>query len=785
MILFKKAARSIWRSKRSYIACVVLMAVGVAMYVSFNMVCVNLSAARDKMYDDQRFADVFAVVRGMPVNAAEDLGRLGGIEKAGASIAADARVVLGGKEEKLITLRIHSFDPNETEPLNAFLLTGGTAPSENEILVGDSFFKANNLKIGDTLKLIVAGKQIRPQISGTALSPEYVYSIPDTGQLMPDNETFGFAYITYGQLATLTGESGLADRLAFKLKQGVGFDDVKYTLEDELAPYGLINLFEQKNQSSAAMLDQEISSMSSVATSLPSVFIMMAVIMLYIMLKRVIEQERGSIGTLKAFGFSDFEVLTHYLCYGLIAGAAGGILGILGGVAMIGGYTSIFLDYFNLPAFSASLDPMLLVRAVAISGASGALGAFMGTRGVLKLNPSEAMRPPAPGAVTGDILGSLPFIRIFLASNGYMAMRNIARSRFRSLFIILGISFSFALIGLMSSYPDMMDKMLVEQFNKVQLYDVKVNLKEPKPYTAALESVYAVDGVSGCEATLEVPCELRHYNRKEGVVITGLADGSRLQKIYDSEGGFYVQPPKGGLILSASLAKKIGAARGDILMAKTIYTGDDEIPLPILGIVNEALGMTAYMEISSLCETLGVPISANSVLIESSNPAVVKSALESADNVSSVTDKNVTRRVYDEMLVTYSSMFTMMQFAGMAVAYAIIANTSSISMSERKREYATLRVLGMHPREIGKILGFEYWFLTIIGILPGIPLLRAIKAAMANMMDTSLFTIPLSTPLSSYITAAAGCFITVFICNLLSSRQIAGFDMVEVLKERE
>jgi putative ABC transport system permease protein len=126
-----------------------------------------------------------------------------------------------------------------------------------------------------------------------------------------------------------------------------------------------------------------------------------------------------------------------------------------------------------------------------------------------------------------------------------------------------------------------------------------------------------------------------------------------------------------------------------------------------------------------------------------------------------------------------------MQIAGMAVAYAIITNTSSISLSERKREYATLRVLGMHPREIGKILGFEYWVLTAIGIIPGIPLVRMLKEGMAGMMDTTMFSIPLSTPVSSYATAAVLCMITVALCNFTSARHIAKFDMVDILKERE
>lgn len=786
MILFMKAARTIWRSKRSYIACIVLMAVGVAMFTAFNVVVVNLQYAVDKMYGDQNFSDAFAQVRGMPLNEAMTLsGDIDGIKISDGRLSAEARVTIPGKEEKIITLRVLSYDPSEPEPMNKFMLTHGTAPGPDEILIGGPFYGANNLEVGQPLTMIINGRQVTLNVSGAALSPEYVYVIPDNGLLLPDNEAFGFAFMSYDQLATITGQQGLANMLSFRLENGYSFDDVKLQLEDALAPYGLINVYKQKDQTSASMVSQEITSISSMATSLPMMFVLMAVIILYIMLKRVIEQERGSIGTLKAFGFSDAQVLGHYLCYGLLVGGAGGVLGCLGGYAMSGFYTQMFLLYFNLPALKATINPQYMAAGMVISIVSGAFGAYMGTKGALKLNPSEAMRPPAPRVVTHDVFAKLKFLKAVLAQNGYMAVRNITRSWFRSAFVVLGVAFSFSLIGITSSMSNMIDKMMLEQFTKVELYDVKVSLKEPAALSGAEEAAYGVGGVKLAEGILAVPAEIRLDNLRENVTVTALQSGARLQKIYDSDNEFYLEPPKGGVVISASLAKKIHAVRGDTLMLKTPYTGDTEVHVPVLEVINESMGTNVYMELDSLCELLNIPKSANSILLEAADVAGIKAALQTADNVNSVTDKNEILRVYKEMLSTYSAMFVMMQLAGMGVAYAIIVNTSSISLSERKREYATLRVLGMHPREISRILGFEYWLLTAIGIIPGIPLLHGLMRGMSGMMTVDMFTMPTKIPSSSYVIAVILCFATVFICNQLASRQIAKFDMVEVLKERE
>jgi putative ABC transport system permease protein len=134
---------------------------------------------------------------------------------------------------------------------------------------------------------------------------------------------------------------------------------------------------------------------------------------------------------------------------------------------------------------------------------------------------------------------------------------------------------------------------------------------------------------------------------------------------------------------------------------------------------------------------------------------------------------------------TYGSLFASMQLAGVGVSFAIITNTASISLSERKREYATLRVRGMHPREIARIVGFEYWLLTAIGIWPGIPLMIGINEALLSVMDTTLFTLPTRPPADVYVTAGLLCFVTVWLCNMVCARRISRFDMVEVLKERE
>ncbi len=784
MTLWKQAVRGVWRGRKSYFACIVLLAMGIMVYVSYQLLYVNLSSAQKQFYASQRFADGFASVDAIPAGAVKNLSDIKGISRIDSSITLDARV-MGLSDTKIVTLRLNSFDPEDPERLNNFVLAKGTVPESGGLLIGQTFAAANKLAVGDTVRLIVNGQEIERQITGIAQSPEYVYVIPDTGQLLPDDSAFGFAFVPAADLETLGSGRGIANRLSFLLEKGATFRQVESPLREALEPYSLRSLTARKDQPSHAMLQQEIDQLGSMSASIPTVFIVMAVLILYIMLKRMIEQERMQIGTLKAFGFSNWTIVLHYLSYGGVTGAVGGVAGVLLGLVMTGGMTQMYLDYFSLPAIQVPPDPFYILMGLLIAILSGLAGAFMGVRGVLRLEPGEAMRPPSPPVLKSDLFARLPLIRKLLTSYGFMASRNITRNKFRSTFVLAGMAFAFAITAFMASYGDMFKTLMLDQFTKVEVYDLKITLKTPTGAADALETADALKGVDSAEAILELPAELHREHLQEAVSLTALPDDAGLYRIYDVDSKQNHSPPKEGILLSSTLAKKLQAKRGDVLTVRTPYTGDRDIPLPVMGVVHTNSGSSAFVSLKGIWNALDIPPTVNSILLSARDPQAIKAELTDAKNVAAMTDQEEAKASYMDMFRTYSSLMEMMQGIGMIIAFAIITNTASISLSERKREYATMRVLGMHPKEIGKVVSFEYWVLSL-GALPlGILLTRMIKQAMATTIDSDLFTMPLNTPLGSYLSAAVLCAATVALSNRLARRRISKFDMVEVLKERE
>jgi putative ABC transport system permease protein len=284
---------------------------------------------------------------------------------------------------------------------------------------------------------------------------------------------------------------------------------------------------------------------------------------------------------------------------------------------------------------------------------------------------------------------------------------------------------------------------------------------------------------------MELAAEISHGHLKKSVSITALDQNAQLYKIYDNQLERHLAPPQYGVMISRTLADRLEAKSGDIVQVKTIYTGDETYDVPIVGVVNENLGLTAYMNLDDLCAMLGTPRTADTVVIRTDDMASIKSLLLEADNVLATGDIAASQKVYDDMLETYVSLIWFMQIAAMGVAFAIIVNTAQISLSERAREYSTLRVVGMYPREIGRIMAFEYRLLTAAGVVFGIPFTRMLKVSMAGVMSNEIFSLPVKTPVQSFVIAAICCLITVEICNLMAVRNIARFDMVDVLKERE
>ncbi|MCL1844770.1 MAG: ABC transporter permease [Defluviitaleaceae bacterium] len=781
-MLLKKVYRSMWKNKRAYIACMFLISVGIMMRTAVGAASDGLERAKLNFYDEYRLAHVYASVGAISVGDAERLRDLPGIADVTARTKMEVRAELEDNDE-IITLRVISFDPSEDMRLNNFQMTGLTPALPSDIAVNYMFMATNGLETGDIVTIIVQGRIFNFELTGSFLTPEYVYIAPSFTDILPDNEAFGIAYITAEAMENITGRHGIANDLLFSLQDGYEIDDVRLILEDALQPYGLISITAREDQLSYSLVDMQTSSMQDMATSMPLVFMFMAAVVLYLMMKRIIEQERMQIGTLKALGYSNGTVVFHYVCYGVIVGTIGGLVGFGLGAAMSGVYLQMFLEFFLLPGLEQPLSPMYFVFAMTISLGTGVFGSLMGAMRVIKLNPAEAMRHEAPKPIKYDLIGKIKPLKFILTSRGQMSLRGIMRNPVRSGFVVLGVVFSFSLLVVFGSMEHLIDGMIYSQFVDQRLYNVRVTLTHPIPYGRAVEAAHGVRHITLAEGILQMPASLTNAHVQTGVSITGVPADAQLYNIFDTTRRVRHDPPTEGLIITNGLADSLNADAGDILYLESPLLIGGGVHVPVVRVIEQAMGSGAYMELSALAALFNHAPVATAIIFNTDNLAYVTDYFRDSRYTASIEDKDTTLRKYFEMMDPYTSLYMVMNIMGAAVAFAIIYNTATISLSERKREYATLRVVGLTTDEVCEIMRFEYWLLSIIGMIIGVPFASMIMAAVNNMMDTEMFSMPTMLPLEGYITGVVGCAAAIVLSNWSAKRKIAKFDMVEVLKE--
>ena len=780
-MLRRKAFRAIWENKKAYLACVILVCVGIMTYECFGIAAYSLVAAKDHYYSQYRLADVFAQVKSLPKSDIDRLRSVPGISDVSGRQVYEARAVMP-ENDKIIIIRLVSADPGLVNPLNGILISGGAGfQNENDIMVNSGFLKANDLEIGDSLRLIINGQEHEFNICAIAQSPDYV-SVVRENDPIPDEGAFGIAYIQEKTLFALTNCPDIYNDLSFQLAPGYVYDDIKPMLEDALDRFGVLALYPKKDQISYATLDSKIAAYVSLGQTLPFVFVFMSVVILYLMLKRVIEMDRTQIGALKGIGYTGYEIVGHYMIYGGVTGFVGGALGCATGYRLAKAFLGFVGSSYHLPELVREGVLGHMAAGILIAVVSGLLGSLAGAANIIKLNPAEAMRPPAPK--TGKTrVGKLYFLNeLLFNSRGSIAIRDIARNKLRSSFVVIGIMFSYGILTLMSSYASLIDDMLTSQFTKVELYDGKISLVQPAGYNEGVSAVSALPGVTAAEGILEIPVEFKHNNLRKSGLITGLAPDAALYKIHDDARGVDLPPPEGGLILSNSLADDLDAKTGDVLYLSSPLVNND-VKVIVSDIAVQGMGQGGYMEIASLAGMFGLDAAVTSVVLDANDIDNVRVGLSDAKNVSDIQITSSTIANYRQLMAPVSKAMIFLVLMAVVVAFAIIYNTSAISLSEQKREYSTLRVLGLYVGEVAEILKFENWILCAAGMVLGVAFARVLTLGISGMIDMDPFTFPTDTPFYAYLIGLAGCVAAVYLSNRSSIRNIKKFELAEVLKD--
>jgi putative ABC transport system permease protein len=330
----------------------------------------------------------------------------------------------------------------------------------------------------------------------------------------------------------------------------------------------------------------------------------------------------------------------------------------------------------------------------------------------------------------------------------------------------------------------MLDLMMFDQFEKVQLYNIKINFDLPAPATEAVQVVNRQPGALRSEPVLELPVTLRNAHITLETMLTGYEEDTELYQILD-KGTRPVPMPKEGVVLSKWAAGKLGVGKGDVIEAESAYSGDT-VRLIVADVAEQYLAMGCFVSRGTLCRLFHTGDIATSVVSRiSGSTAAVEKTFNFTPGVSSVENNATTLQMYNDLMEPMMASVYTMALIAVFIAFAIIYNSGVISMAERQRELSSARILGMTPGEVLRILLVEQAVVSGIGCALGLPLCSAMMRAMAEQYETEMYAMPSSMSPTAWAWALLCVALALLLSGAAVYRKIRGLDLVSVLKERD
>ena len=784
--LNRKTLRDLWQMKGQAVAIAMVIACGIALFVLSRSMLYSLELTQQTYYQRYLFADVFASLKRAPDTLAERIAEIPGVGRLETRIVVNVNLTVPGLDEPA-TGRIVSLPDTRKPVLNRLFLRKGRwlqPRRDEEVLASEAFVLANNLHVGDEVFAVINGRQKKLRIVGIVLSPEYIYEIKP-GDLLPDNKHFGVFWMNHEALSVAYNLEGAFNDVALSLLRGASSLEVLDRLDDLIEPYGGLGSYTRKDQPSHMFIDNEIEQNRQTGFIMPAIFLGVAAFLLNVVLTRIINLQREQIAALKAFGYSNLEVGWHYLKLVLLIVGVGLVIGLPLGAWMGRGVTGMYAKLFHFPAFTYQLTYDVGLIATLISVAAATLGAWSAIVRAVGLPPAEAMRPEPPTSFGPTLLERMhlghlvpPVVR--------MIIRQLERHPFKTSLSVMAIALAVAIIVLGNFMEDSLDYVMHAQFRLVQRYDMSIATNEPVS-SRAIHEVGSMPGVIYAEPTRSVSTRIHSGARKRRVGIRGIPDGSQLYGLVNVDGQ-EIALPTDGLLISRKLGDILDVKVGDYVQVEVLEGKRPTRDVVIAGQLQDFTGVSAYMNIDALSKMMreGPVVTGAHMIVDPIHEATLYRQLKEVPQVAGVTIK---QHAIDSFQDTIGENMMLMRSINLlfacVIAVGVVYNSARISLSERSRELATLRVIGFTRGEISAIMLGELAIVTLLAIPLGLWMGYQLAAVVVSFFDLELFRFPLVIERTTFGLAAAVVMAASIVSGLLVRSKLDHLDLIAVLKAKE
>ena len=784
--LDRKLIRDLIRLWPQAMAIALVMACGVATLILGVGSHASLEGSRDAYYERNRFAHVFATVTRAPNWLEAEIERIPGVAAVETRIKKIAIIDVPGLIEPASGIFV-SLPDVTPQVLNTLYMRIGRTPtpgSDREIVVNEAFAEAHGFRLGDTFSAILNGKSRTLVIVGIALSPEFIYAI-GPWDVVPDNRRLAVAWMSEEALAAAYDLEGAFSDVTVQLLRDGSQDLVIDELDALLSDYGSRGAYPRKDQISHAFVDAELQQLEVMSRVLPPIFLLVAAFLVNMTMNRLIALEREQIGLLKALGYGAVPIASHYLKFVAAIALIGTVIGAVAGTWLGTGLTRLFGNFYHFPFLIFDRDPSIYVIATLVAVASAVAGALKAVLSVAGLAPAVAMRPPAPPVYKRSLVERSGILD-GLEQSRMMVVRNLLRWPVRAAMTSLGMAFAVAVL-IASLWPlDSVDFMIDVTYFQSERQDASINFSEIQPYAALFEA-RRLPGVLTAEPYRSLDVRVTHGHLERRVGLMGKPVWADLSRVLDRS----LEPirvPETGVTLTEMLAQLLEAEIGDLVEVEVLDGASRIVEVPVTAIAQGYMGLSAFMnidEVNRLNREAAV-ITGVHLSIDDGDREALLSRLKEIPSASFIALQKVSLEKFKETIAENIGISTAV-YTGLAmiIAFGVVYNAARISLSERGRELASLRVLGFTRGEVSTILLAELAILTLLAQPVGWLLGYLFAAGMVQGFESELYRIPFVIAPKTFAFASLVVAGAAVISALLVRRRIDRLDMIEVLKTRE
>lgn len=536
-----------------------------------------------------------------------------------------------------------------------------------------------------------------------------------------------------------------------------------------------------------ANIKTDAACIEAIGNAFPILFLTIAILISLTTISRMVEEDRGLIGTYKALGFSDKEIRRKYIIYALLACVFGGILGdIMGFILLPKIVFIIFGVMYQLPEYHLTFNYLygiggIILFIVGIVGSS-----IVSCSAELSHMPASLMRPKAPRSGSRVLLERVTFVWKRLSFLNKVTVRNLFRYKKRFFMTIFGIAGCTALLICGYTIKDTVTELMPLQYEQTYEYDVMAVADENEKLLEYLEEE---ERVTEYINTLITNVKVINSEGKEEtiqlIVVPNEMELGQYIKLYDASGK-EVSLGKEDIFLTINASKVLGFEKGDAVTIQTLQL--DMAEVKVSEIVMNYLGNNVYMTWEKYEELFGEP-EANGALIllnaTSDQQLQFAEELAEKEGILSAVATDSLKDDFEPAFQIINLVVYIIIILAAALAFVVLFALATTNISERERELATIKVLGFYDNEVHLYVNKETVILTSIGILLGFPFGKVLGEWIMSILNLPSIYFKTTLYPISYGIAAVIAISFAFIVNFITDRSLDKINPVEALKSIE